>query len=299
MDTMTKNKSKIEFSFLKDQIKNYDLFLFDLWGVIVEGKNIYPGVVDGINHIIDSGKKVVFLSNAPQRELAKVETLSSWGLNNISEEMLLTAGGVASRIIKNIYKESQKKQVVYHLQDKKDDEITDERYCILTDNIDEADILLLSLHRDEGDDLEKYNSLFEQAGKNEKLITICANPDTTIPNNGVTRYCAGYFAEISERYGCRVIYTGKPHSIIYDQVFDRYPEIKRERILMIGDTFETDVAGANDSLIHSALVLTGNSRKFHEKHSDMEQKLESLAERSNQVGFQPTFVTSLSPETAK
>ncbi|WCR57490.1 MAG: hypothetical protein PG979_001547 [Rickettsia asembonensis] len=48
-----------------DVIDDYDVFLFDLWGVIIEGGHTYPGVVENINKIIKR-KKVYFVSNAPR-----------------------------------------------------------------------------------------------------------------------------------------------------------------------------------------------------------------------------------------
>ncbi|MGL4226318.1 MAG: TIGR01459 family HAD-type hydrolase, partial [Rickettsia sp.] len=48
-----------------DVMDDYDVFLFDLWGVIIEGGHTYPNVVQNINKIIER-KKVYFVTNAPR-----------------------------------------------------------------------------------------------------------------------------------------------------------------------------------------------------------------------------------------
>ena len=161
----------------------------------------------------------------------------------------------------------------------------------MTHNLADADILLLSLYRDESENIHEFDELLEQAAKKDGLVTICSNPDTTIPKHGSLRYCSGYFAKIIEKFGGKVIYTGKPEKSIYDLVLNPRQNIQKDRILMIGDTFETDVAGANNAGIHSALVLSGNAERFHVIHKSLEDKLSALHERAKEVGQMPTFVT--------
>ncbi|MDR0774229.1 MAG: TIGR01459 family HAD-type hydrolase, partial [Rickettsia sp.] len=58
--------TKLDFRHISSVIDDYDVFLFDLWGVVVEGNQIYPGVVDNINKILKQQKKVFFVTNAPR-----------------------------------------------------------------------------------------------------------------------------------------------------------------------------------------------------------------------------------------
>ena len=46
-------------------VKNYDALLLDIWGVLYDGVNPYPGIVESLNSLIEDGKKLVFLSNNP------------------------------------------------------------------------------------------------------------------------------------------------------------------------------------------------------------------------------------------
>jgi HAD superfamily hydrolase (TIGR01459 family) len=279
---------KLEFKDIFSVLNDYDVFLFDLWGVIVEGGSTYPGVVDNINKILEQ-KKVFFVSNAPRCNISSNEVIRAWGIN-VSPEMVVTSGEVARQAI--IASESRlgiKNPVIYHLGADRNDYIINDLGYPTTTNIKEANILLLTIYRDEDENLEEFDELFKAVVKQDTII-ICANPDIIAPNHGVTRYCAGYFAAKIERFGGKVLYTGKPHSEIYYQVLNQLQNIPKNRILMIGDTFETDILGANRAGIDSALVLTGNAKKFHIEYSDMGEKLAQLKNAANNVQTKPSFV---------
>ena len=90
-----------------------------------------------------------------------------------------------------------------------------------------------------------------------------------------------------------MIYTGKPHAEIFNQVLNAIPEIPKSRILMIVDTLDTDIIGANNVGIHSALVMTGNAKKFHSIAQDFDEKLSLMHEVATRAEIIPTFVTAL------
>ncbi|HUW80463.1 MAG TPA: TIGR01459 family HAD-type hydrolase, partial [Acidocella sp.] len=60
--------------------ERYDGFIVDLWGVVHDGVKPYPGVLDCLARLRDTGKKVVFLSNAPRRPHAIAATLGAMGI---------------------------------------------------------------------------------------------------------------------------------------------------------------------------------------------------------------------------
>src|SRR6266404_193615 len=46
---------------------DYDGFILDLWGVVHDGVAPFPGVLDCMGRLVDGGKRLVLLSNAPRR----------------------------------------------------------------------------------------------------------------------------------------------------------------------------------------------------------------------------------------
>lgn len=284
--------SKLPFKYLTEIQDNYDLFLFDMWGVIIEGDETYEGVVDAINKLAKT-KKVLFLTNAPRPNNIIVDNLTRWGMKNITDDKVFTSGDVARSIIKEKFLDHNVTPKIMHLGEERNDQILQGINHIKVDNIEKADILLLTLYRDAHENIHEYDSFLQEAAKNKKLLTICANPDTIVPNKGIIRYCAGYYAAIFEKTGGEVVYTGKPKREIYDKILQSYSHIPRNRILMIGDTFDTDIAGAKTVGINAALVLTGNSKTIHGIHPTRGAKLEALYEYSVKSETSPDFVISI------
>jgi HAD superfamily hydrolase (TIGR01459 family) len=285
--------STLTFQRLDEVMHKYDLILFDLWGVIIEGDTTYSGVVEAINNMITQ-TNIMFLTNAPRPNFKVAQNLHKFGITNVTEEMVVTSGDIARQMIQSHhFNLNNKIPKIYHLGEDRNEDILVGCKHELTRDLNSADILLLSLYRDDHEDINEFNQILKQAADKKDLLILCSNPDTTIPKHGIIRYCAGYFAEIIEKFGGEVIYTGKPKEVIYNFALQKHQNVKKDRILMVGDTFETDIMGANLLGIHSALVLSGNSATFHNMHESMEDKLFALHKQAKKIGLMPSFVTSI------
>jgi HAD superfamily hydrolase (TIGR01450 family) len=86
---------------------------------------------------------------------------------------------------------------------------------------------------------------------------VCANPDLVVIHAGKPALCAGALAEDYERLGGRVRWHGKPHASVYDSCLGLLGIADRSRILAIGDSLRTDIAGAANAGIDSLLVAGG------------------------------------------
>ncbi|WP_342278803.1 TIGR01459 family HAD-type hydrolase [Candidatus Tisiphia endosymbiont of Myopa tessellatipennis] len=285
--------TKLDFRHISSVIDDYDVFLFDLWGVVVEGNQIYPGVVDNINKILKQQKKVFFVTNVPRNTFSLFTKINSWGIN-ATKEMIISSGEVAiDMILESDKRFGIKNPIVYHLGQESND-LMEGLQTPTTTNINEANILLLTLYRDEEKNLnlDEFDDLLKTAVK-RNMISICANPDLGIRQQGIQRYCAGYFAAKIKQFGSEVIFTGKPYIEIYHKVLNQLPNIALKRILMIGDTFYTDILGANKVGINSALVLTGNATKFHNQYHTIEEKMYHLKIAATEQEVMPNFVIQL------
>ncbi|ADE30118.1 TIGR01459 family HAD-type hydrolase [Rickettsia prowazekii] len=283
----------LKFKNIFDVINDYDVFLFDLWGVIIEGNHTYPGVVQNINKII-AQKKVYFVTNAPRNIFSLHKTIKSWGINALPE-MIISSGEIAVQMIL----ESKKRfditnPIIYHLGHLEND-IINLMQCYTTDDINKANISLITIYRDENEklDLNEFDELFKIIVQ-RKIINICANPDLGINQHGIYRYCSGYYAEKIKQLGGKVIYSGKPYEEIYHKILKECSNIPKNRMLMIGDTFYTDILAANRLGFDSALVLTGNSREYHFECDNIHEKLDSLMEAAIKQSIIPNFVIDLS-----
>ena len=94
------------------------------------------------------------------------------------------------------------------------------------------------------------------------LVMVCANPDLVVERGHTLVWCAGAIAGKYEKMGGRVVWTGKPHGIIYDAALEmarltRNMDIPRARIMAIGDATRTDIAGARGLGVRALMTADG------------------------------------------
>ncbi len=95
-----------------------------------------------------------------------------------------------------------------------------------------------------------------------KLPLICANPDIVVERGDRLVYCAGAIAELYRELGGEVIFYGKPHRPIYERAMALAAErhghaTPLNRVLAIGDSVRTDLAGAHGFGIDCLFVTRG------------------------------------------
>jgi len=101
-----------------------------------------------------------------------------------------------------------------------------------------------------------------------KLTLICANPDIVVERGDRLIYCAGAIAELYRELGGEVIFYGKPHRPIYERAIELAAEhggheIRLDKVLAIGDSVRTDLAGAHGIGIDCLFVTRGiHSEEF-------------------------------------
>jgi HAD superfamily hydrolase (TIGR01459 family) len=134
--------------------------------------------------------------------------------------------------------------------------------------LEQADyIICTGLLDDETESAEDYRSMMLSA-RERNLPLICANPDIVVERGDRLIYCAGAIAELYSELGGEVIFYGKPHRPIYEQAMALAAErrgkaIQTTRVLAIGDSVRTDLAGAHGFGIDCLFVTRGiHSEEF-------------------------------------
>ena len=93
--------------------------------------------------------------------------------------------------------------------------------------------------------------------------------------------------------GGRVRWHGKPHPSVYDSCLGLLGIADRSRILAIGDSLRTDIAGAAKAGIDSLLIAGGDSRRrIQQRRQARPDRIEAaLAESGvNPIGVAARFV---------
>lgn len=268
------NMPTLEVLPLSQLVKSYDALIFDIWGVLYDGVNLYPGTTKFLNSMINSDKKVIFLSNTPRPGTIMTNKFINWGIN-MDKAVIYTSGDAVREQLVNwnddVFKKMGKK--CYHLGADRNQDILRDISIDLTDDISKADFILLSAFLEEDEDLTTHDKVLKKAVE-MNIPAICANPDVTAYQGNKIRYCPGTFANKYKEFGGIVHYYGKPDSRLFDAAINKHLSgIDRSKILMIGDTMDTDILGSNRAGIDSALVLSGNGSEVASRISSGENDI--------------------------
>jgi ribonucleotide monophosphatase NagD (HAD superfamily) len=86
---------------------------------------------------------------------------------------------------------------------------------------------------------------------------VCANPDLVVMHGDRLALCAGALAQWYEEAGGQVRWHGKPFKSVYDTCLELLGIEDRKRVLAVGDSLRTDIAGATGAGLDSVLIAGG------------------------------------------
>lgn len=249
------------YSGVSEVAGKYAAFILDLWGVIHDGVSVFPGVIDCFARLREREKRIVVVSNAPRRANVIMKQLEGYGLARDLYDGLVSSGQEThdrlSRRDDPWYAALGRR--CYHIGPSSDDDMLELGLEIATDPGD-ADFILNTGPWREGETVADYEDVL-RAGASRSLPMICSNPDIEVIRGGKRMVCAGALARRYEKLGGEVRYHGKPHPAIYERCFEVLGIAAKRRILAVGDSLRTDIAGAEAAGIDSLLVTGGLHRK--------------------------------------
>ena len=240
---------------------DFDLVLMDLWGCVHDGVKPYPAALDCLARLKDAGKIVAILSNAPRRASEVGVRLTEMGVDAALYDQIFTSGeetwhylntrpdGLGQRLGRR----------VYAITAERDHGMFDGLNLQRVDDIAEATFVLVTGIADPKIQGKDFDPLLKQALKNN-LPLICANPDLVVHRGGIEEICAGAIAQRYEAFGGRVVYHGKPHAKTYEAIFKSFKLGSRSRAIGVGDSFRTDVKGAQGVGAKALLIGSGIHR---------------------------------------
>ncbi len=247
---------------LSDISNDYDALFCDLWGVIHNGREVFPAAVDALQSFRRKGGRVVLLTNAPRPFPGVKAQLARLGAPADCYDLIVTSGDASQNAVAaGLYGKR-----IYHVGPDRDflffDDHNGQPLDVTRVSIEEADaIICTGLWDDQTETPDDYRHLILN-GLNRQLTMLCANPDIEVDHGDKRIYCAGAVGAAYAEAGGTVHYYGKPHSPIYQlsstlltQQFG--VDIPKERILAVGDGILTDVPGAIGENIDCLFVAGG------------------------------------------
>ena len=255
--------------------EQYDAYILDLWGVVHNGLQPYPGVLDCMAKLRENGRQILLLSNAPRTNNFVQDFLENIGVDRETYDHILTSGDM-TRLV---------------LEDERDKGLEDGLNYEKVSQLKAADFLICTgLADDETETPETYRHILEEAAT-YKLPMICANPDLTVMRGENMHYCAGALAQLYETLGGTVELFGKPYPWAYKMAMEKLEIEDPSPILAVGDSMRTDIKGATGAGIDNVLVSGGiHAEEWGLREGDIptEHQVNQLIE---QHGVCPTFVT--------
>jgi HAD superfamily hydrolase (TIGR01459 family) len=263
----------------QDVLKDYDLFIIDVSGVLHNGVNAFDHALQSLKSIQTHNKKAVLLSNAPRRSKVLEESLvEKFGITPDFYNQIYSSGEAVYNFL-----EKSSLVSVYHFGSPTHrslfpDHLSITPQLILAEYIVNTGFLNSKGLKDED------KKLFEEAIRLH-IPMVCANPDMHALVKGGYEDCAGALALSYEKMGGKVIYFGKPYESVYQHIIEHTPISK---ILCIGDNLSTDILGAQNIRVDSLLVMTG-IEAFELQKRDGSYSEEMLIQHCKQKEILPTY----------
>ena len=223
---------------------DYDVLLCDVWGVVHNGVVAFADSCDTLIRARKGGATVVFITNAPRPSEVVARQLAKLHVPRETYDAIVSSGNVTRGEI-----EKRPGQSVFHMGPARDHEIfsgLDVRFAPLAN----ADYVVCSgLDDDDSETPDDYRARLETMLA-RKVSMVCGNPDVVVERGDKLIYCAGSVADLYASMGGEVIYAGKPYRPIYEMALAKAEtsagrKVALSRVLAIGDSLRTDLAGAH------------------------------------------------------
>jgi len=237
--------------------ERYEGFIFDIWGTLYGGGPIFPGAFEVLEKLAEAGRPVVVLSNAPRVPQVVVDRFDRLGLPAEFYRDIVTSGGEARRCLLDagdLVHGALGARCLNLGPGRFQDLLPGTRFETVAE-VTDADWVLAAGPEGIDDTIDAYEAVLRQAAERD-LPLLCANPDIEVVDKGKRNMCAGAMAARYGELGGTVIAHGKPHAPVFERCLEIL-ELPKERVLVVGDNRETDIAGAEALGIDRLLLADG------------------------------------------
>jgi HAD superfamily hydrolase (TIGR01459 family) len=257
---------------LRDLVGGVDVVLSDIWGVIHNGLEAFPDACAALRAVRAQGSTVILITNAPRPADSVQRQLRKLGVADDTYDAIVSSGDLTRSFVAE-----RNGQSMFWLGPERDNSIYRGLDAVFAP-LESADyIVCTGPFDDETESAEDYREMMGQA-RARNLPLVCANPDIVVERGDRLIYCAGAIAELYRELGGEVIFYGKPHRPIYDRAMAiaqqcRNAATPSNRVLAIGDSVRTDLAGAHGFGIDCLFVTRG----IHADEFEGIDRLDSVA----------------------
>ncbi len=223
--------------------RGYDVVLSDVWGVVHNGIAAFTDACDALARFRAGGGTVLLITNAPRPASVVVRLLDRLNVPHEAYDGIVSSGDVTQEVILG-----RRNQKVFNIGPQRDHPTFTELGVTFAPPESADYVVCTGLFDDDTETPEDYRGLLA-ALRARDLFMVCANPDLVVERGERLVYCAGAIADLYASLGGKVLYAGKPHRPIYETALAKAAAVRGretplERVLAIGDSVRTDLAGA-------------------------------------------------------
>lgn len=247
---------------LRDLVGGTEVVLSDIWGVVHNGLESFPDACEALHTYRQQGGTVILITNAPRPADSVQRQLRKLGVADDIYDAIVSSGDLTRHFVAD-----HPGKKIFWIGPERDSSIHRGLDAPMAP-LEQADyIVCTGLFDDETETAEDYRAMMLQA-RERKLTLVCANPDIVVERGDRLIYCAGAIAELYREIGGEVLFYGKPHRPIYERAMALAAErrgrvVEPGRVLAIGDSVRTDLAGAHGFGIDLLFVTRGiHSEEF-------------------------------------
>ncbi len=231
----------------------FDTFLLDQFGVLLDGARAYPGAAAALGQLDARKKKVGILTNSGKRAAPNAARLERMGLNLDHIDAVVSSGEAARDVIRSRFGGGATVLVL-----SRDGDLSSIEGLAMTptDDPELAELVLIAGSRGEDVSLNEYRRLLEIPAS-RGVPALCTNPDMIMLTEHGPHFGAGRIAALYRELGGPVDEIGKPHRLIYQVALDMLDVADPATVLCVGDSPAHDIRGAHAGGCKAALVRTG------------------------------------------
>ncbi|XAT60010.1 TIGR01459 family HAD-type hydrolase [Rhodobacteraceae bacterium Araon29] len=239
-----------QISSLAEIAANYDAIVLDQWGVLHDGSAPYGHALEALTQLHASGIRLAVLSNSGKRAALNVSRIEEIGFPlDIFSNVMTSGEALWQDIAKGLIPARRFFAIERSSGDAKAWALgLDIEFCDLRNA--EA-VLLMGLP--DRSLLETWEPILFKMLEGD-LPIYCSNPDRQSPRREGLVISPGALGFAYADLGGNVCFYGKPHRPVFQALEKAFGS---DQLLMVGDSLEHDIAGAQKSGWDSVLVCGG------------------------------------------
>lgn len=245
-------------------IDEFDAFIIDQWGVVHDGNEPYPGVLELLSYLARRGKPVIILTNSSKTaEVNRLRLERRFGVPRSAYTEVVSSAQVMKDLMEHRLGAPWQElgRFVFLLAEPEDRNLLAGLDFECVEEPSRAELVVM-LSVPEGSRRVDQNRSWIDGLSSRGAPLICPSADTfSVSRSGVDAGM-GALADAYLRRGGKVVNVGKPEPLVYEECRRLIGVVPPDRVLAVGDQLYSDVEGAARQGFRTVLVGSGAGRLY-------------------------------------